>query len=134
MRCPMLPIILLPAVLAFLHPVQLAAAEPYLTAGAIDVAALLPPPAALGSAEELAELALVLTLQDQRGAGDALRIRSEDAMSLATFSDAVGPWFSPSGCPRSPPWSWPSMPNAGPSSTPARRSTPTPGRRPWTPA
>src|SRR5579862_3549054 len=58
MRCPILPTILLPAVLAFLHPFPLAAGEPYLTAGAIDVAALLPPPAALGSAEELAELAL----------------------------------------------------------------------------
>jgi acid phosphatase (class A) len=99
MRCPILPSILLPAVLAFLHPAQLAAAEPCLAPGAIDVAALLPPPVALGSAEELAELALVLTLQDQRGAGDAQRIHDEDVMSLATFSDAVGPWFTPDRLP-----------------------------------
>jgi hypothetical protein len=74
-RLILLPL-LLPAVLAFLPPAQLAAAERFLADGAIDVAALLPPPVALGSAEELAELAVVLKLQDQRDASDAERIHA----------------------------------------------------------
>jgi acid phosphatase (class A) len=98
-RLILLPL-LLPAVLAFLPPAQLAAAERFLADGAIDVAALLPPPVALGSAEELAELAVVLKLQDQRDASDAERIHAEDVMSLATFSDAVGPWFTPARLPQ----------------------------------
>jgi acid phosphatase (class A) len=98
-RLILLPI-LLHAVLAFLAPTRLAAAERYLADGAIDVAALLPPPVALGSAEELAELALVLRLQEQRGSGDAQRIHAEDAMSLATFGDAIGPWCTPERLPR----------------------------------
>ncbi len=97
-RAFLLPL-LLPAILALLPPVHADAAERYLTDGAIDVAALLPPPVALGSAEELAELAVVLSLQAQRGAGDGQRIHNEDAMSLATFSDAVGPWFTPGRLP-----------------------------------
>lgn len=100
MRCLILLPILLPAVLAFLDPAQLPAAERFLPDGAIDVAALLPPPVALGSAEELAELDVVLRLQERRGAGDALRIRAEDAMGLATFSDAIGPWCAPERLPR----------------------------------
>jgi acid phosphatase (class A) len=100
MRCLILLPILLPAVLAFLPAALLPAAERYLADGAIDVAALLPPPVALGSAEELAELAVVLMLQEQRGDSDAARIRNEDVMSLATFSDAVGSWFTPERLPQ----------------------------------
>jgi acid phosphatase (class A) len=91
--------LLLTAALAILPVDRLPAAERYLGDGAIDVATLLPPPVALGSAEELAELALVLRLQEQRSASDATRIHDEDVMSLATFSDAVGPWFTPARLP-----------------------------------
>ncbi len=92
--------LLLPALLLLLCASSLTAAERYLAEGAIDVVALLPPPVALGSPEELTEMATVLALQAQRSAEDVARIHDEDATSLATFSDAVGPWFTSSRLPR----------------------------------
>lgn len=71
-----------------------AATELFLAAGSIAVAALLPPPVALGSREELAEMDEVLEWQQQRTEVDAARIHVEDQMSLAAFRDVLGPWWA----------------------------------------
>jgi len=77
-----------------------AAEAPFLTANSVDVIALLPPPVALLSGEATSELEVVLLAQQQRTAADLARIVSEDHMSLANFTDAVGPWCTPEKLPQ----------------------------------
>jgi acid phosphatase (class A) len=76
------------------------AADTYLPPMAIDVAALLPPPVPLGTREELAEMDVVLALQQHRSDIDIARIHAEDQMSLSCFVDAIGTWCQPERLPR----------------------------------
>ncbi len=71
-----------------------AAEDPFLTANTVDAVALLPPPVALASAEATSELEVVLLAQQQRTPADLARIASEDHMSLANFTEVIGPWCS----------------------------------------
>lgn len=72
----------------------------YLQPGAIDVRALLPEPAPVGSAMEAAELDLVRAVMQSASPEARARAEREVAMTPAIFKDVLGEQFTPANCPR----------------------------------
>lgn len=66
----------------------------YLTPGHPDGVALLPPPPAAGSTEEVADLASVRSVCLGRSAAEEKRARTDDKLSFDIFAPAIGPVFA----------------------------------------
>jgi len=76
------------------------AAEPYLTAGQVDLIRLLPPPPADDSAQTAAEMAEVVAFEATRTAARAAQARADVAESVYDMFGAVlGPAFTPERLP-----------------------------------
>jgi acid phosphatase (class A) len=69
------------------------AAGPYLTAGQIDGAALLPPPPSAGSAEQAADLASAWAIFNTRTPADEAAATAELDLSIFHFAPAIGTNF-----------------------------------------
>jgi acid phosphatase (class A) len=96
-------LVYLPALLmvsATLFTVGAAPPAAYLTAGAVDVTDLLPPPPVAGSPEAQEEVAVVLQLQEARTAEQIARAQSEKTLTVAAFARTIGPWFELAKLPR----------------------------------
>jgi acid phosphatase (class A) len=78
----------------------LAADAPAPSAPTLDLASLVPAPAAVGSDEVQAELALVLQLQQSRTPEQIARAQDGNILSMASFAPVVGLWFTPEKLPR----------------------------------
>ena len=63
---------------------------PYIAPGTLDLAALLPPPPAAGSAAERAELDAMLRIQEARTPAQAERAHKDEQVSIWRFADALG--------------------------------------------
>jgi len=87
------------AVFSFLLAVApLRAAGPYVRG--FDPLALLPPPPALGSAEDVADRASTLQIYTARTPADVARGAEEHKVSIFQFAPAIGAFFSPEKFPR----------------------------------
>jgi acid phosphatase (class A) len=89
--------------LAFLTlrpPLQGAGQLTYLSAGSLDVVALLPPPPAAGSAEAAADLAITRTASQARTPKETAEAMAETRLTIFNFAPAIGPWFKPGHFPK----------------------------------
>jgi len=91
--------LILLAMLLALAPVSPVAADPYLTDADVPLVILLPPPPALGSQEQQADLAAVLTAESERTPESAQRASDDSTRSVLRFADALGRDFSPQDIP-----------------------------------
>jgi acid phosphatase (class A) len=66
----------------------------FVSPGQVDLARLLPPPPAMGSAEQRDEIALLLQLQKQRTPAMVALAQADAAREVFRFADAVGPQFT----------------------------------------
>lgn len=66
----------------------------FIKPAAVDITALLPPPAAAGSLEASLEVATVLKLQESRSPAEVARAQSEAKLSPAAFQPVFGPDFT----------------------------------------
>lgn len=74
--------------------------EGFLSKGVVQVAALLPDPAAEGSAESLAELELVRQQVAARTSADEALALSEERVTLFTYAPVIGPDLVPGRYPK----------------------------------
>lgn len=74
--------------------------DPYPLAAALDLATLLPPPPAPGSAAERADLAAVLALQNSRSEAQLTLAKGDTEASVFRFADAVDANFSAARLPQ----------------------------------
>jgi acid phosphatase (class A) len=73
---------------------------PYIKPGPSDLGAVLPPPPSPDSQESVAEMNLILRLQETRTADDAKRVKSEIDYDVFAFADVLGPNFNAKECAR----------------------------------
>jgi len=66
----------------------------YVDPADFDFRALLPPPPAIGSAQQSAEIDVMLKLQSGRTPADVKRIKKESKMTGFIFSECLGSWFN----------------------------------------
>ena len=66
----------------------------FVSPGQVDLARLLPPPPAMGSAEQRDEIALLLQLHKQRTPAMVALAQADAAREVFRFADAVGPQFT----------------------------------------
>jgi acid phosphatase (class A) len=71
----------------------------YVNSADFNFRALLPSPPAIGSAEQNAEIDVMLRLQSGRTHSDVKRIKKESKMTGFIFSPCVGSWFNPDNLP-----------------------------------
>jgi len=71
----------------------------YVDPADFDFRALLPPPPAIGSAQQSAEIDVMLKLQSERTPADVKRIKKESKMTGFIFSECLGSWFNPDDLP-----------------------------------
>jgi len=83
-------------VIAFVLSLPLFAATPapYLSDSEVDLAFLLPPPPARGSAEEKAEIDEMLRMQKERTPAQIVRSTEDAHFTVFRFSDVLGPNFT----------------------------------------
>jgi acid phosphatase (class A) len=75
------------------------AGEHYVTTATVDLAPLLAPPPAAGSAEERAELDIVLATSRGRSPAEAAAAQADSATTVFRFSDVLGPGFTEENLP-----------------------------------
>ncbi|HTI03313.1 MAG TPA: phosphatase PAP2 family protein [Acidisoma sp.] len=71
----------------------------YITPAEVDLDNLLAPPAALGSAQETADLAAVQKAEMERSAQDSIDAEEDHNRSVFRFADVMGPGFTPQKLP-----------------------------------
>lgn len=76
-----------------------AAAAYYIDPSEANLDHLLPPPPALGSAQEAADIATVLQAQTARTAESAVKAEADHERSIFRFADVMGPAFAPANLP-----------------------------------
>ena len=86
--------------LAALLAWPVAAQDIYLAKGRPDGVALLPPPPALGSEEEAADLATVRAVFKARTPAETARAEKDSTLSLFNFAVVIGPEFKPGKFPK----------------------------------
>ncbi|PWU09703.1 MAG: hypothetical protein C5B50_26895 [Verrucomicrobia bacterium] len=86
--------------LAFCSAAPLLAAEPYLAPGHPDPVALLAPPPAPGSTEEIADLQEARAVFKARTAAEKERAVKDSGLSFSLFKAAIGPVFVQTNLPR----------------------------------
>jgi acid phosphatase (class A) len=79
---------------------SLLAQAPYLPAGHPDSIALLPPPPAVGSREEEADLAAVRAVFRGRTPAEEKRAVTDSSLAFSLFAPAIGPEFKPDNLPK----------------------------------
>lgn len=84
----------------FLWLVASAFAAPYLQPGQVDGVALLPPPPAIDSAEQVADLASARVVFKARTAAEETRSMKSATLSLFNFAPAIAPEFQPGKLPK----------------------------------
>ena len=75
-------------------------AKPYVDATAVDLLHILPPPPADDSAQTLAELGEILTIQVARTPAMAERARADSAENIWRFADVLGDKFTAENLPK----------------------------------
>ena len=106
------------ALLALSGLVARAASPTYLSPTAVDALKLLPALLAGDSAEDRAELDLILAIQQKRTPADVARCESEVELTPDAFTSIMRPWFTSRICPRPRSFSRPLRPT--PSNSPMR--------------
>lgn len=71
----------------------------YIDPSQADLDHLLPPPPALGSAQEAADMATVMQAQAARTAEAAVQAEADHQRSIFRFADVMGPTFAPANLP-----------------------------------
>lgn len=74
--------------------------KPYVDAGSVDLLRILPPPPANDSAQTLAELGEILTIQIARTPAMAERARADSEESIWRFADVLGDRFTEQNLPK----------------------------------